>query len=85
MYIYIYIYRERERGIDIILIKLSRLENPANTHMWHTEHWIAVSILLGLINSACIISTTQGDRVLGKVKTYFQDIYDHAVVHSYHD
>ena len=38
------------RGIDIILIKLS--ENRANTHMQHTEHWTAVSTLLGLISSA---------------------------------
>ena len=28
------------------------LENPANTHMRHTEHWTAVSTLLCLINSA---------------------------------
>ena len=26
-----------------------------------------------------------GGRVLCKVKTHFQDTYDHAVAHSYHD
>ena len=50
LYIYIYIYIIR--GIDIILIKLPWLENPANTHVRHTEHWTAVSTLLGLISSA---------------------------------
>ena len=41
--LYIYIY---------ILIKLPWLEYSANTYMRHTEHWIAVSTLLGLISSA---------------------------------
>ena len=40
--IYIYIY----------ISELSWQENPANTYMWHTEHWTAVSILLDLISSA---------------------------------
>ena len=39
-------------GIDIKLIKLPRLENSANTYMWHTERWTAVLTLLGLISSA---------------------------------
>ena len=52
IYIYIYIIIFISRGIDIILIKLPWLENSANTYMRHTEHWIAVSSLLGLISSA---------------------------------
>ena len=40
---YIYIYK---------IFELSWLENPANAYMWHTEHWTAVSTLLGLISSA---------------------------------
>ena len=44
---YIYI----SRRIDIVLIKLPRLENSANTYMWHTEQWTAVSTFLGLISS----------------------------------
>ena len=43
LYIYIYIY---------ILIELPWLENLADTYMWHTEHWTAVSTLLGLISNA---------------------------------
>ena len=30
-------------------------------------------------------SGPRGGRVLCKVKTYFQDTYDHAVAHSYRD
>ena len=41
-HIYIYIY----------ILELPWQENPANTYMWHTEHWTAVSTLLGLISSA---------------------------------
>ena len=37
-------------GIDII-IELPWQKNPANTYMWRTEHWTAVSTLLGLISS----------------------------------
>ena len=51
-HIYIYIYIICNRGIDIILIKLPWPENPANIYMRHTEHWTAVSSLLGLICSA---------------------------------
>ena len=36
----------------LYLIKLPRPENPGNIHMWHMEHWTAVSTLLGLISSA---------------------------------
>ena len=36
----------------IYIYELSLLENPANTYMRYTEHWTAVSTLLGLINSA---------------------------------
>ena len=35
-----------------MLIELPWLENPASTSMRHTEHWQAVSTLLGLISSA---------------------------------
>ena len=35
-----------------ILVKLPWPENPANTYMWHTGHWTALSNLLGLISSA---------------------------------
>ena len=45
VYIYIYIYL-------YIFIELPWLENLANTYMRHTEHWTAVSTLLGLISSA---------------------------------
>ena len=34
-----------------IILELSWLENPANTYMRHTKHWIAVSTLVGLISS----------------------------------
>ena len=44
IYIYIYIY--------IYILELSWLENLANTYMQNTEHWTAVSTLLGLISSA---------------------------------
>ena len=40
------------RGINIILIKLPWGENSVNTYMRYTEHWIAVSTILGLISSA---------------------------------
>ena len=36
-------------GINVIF-ELSWLENPANTYKSHTEHWIAVSTLFGLIS-----------------------------------
>ena len=48
---FVYIYK-KIRGIDAILIKLPWPENQTNTHMRHTEHWTAVSTLLGLISSA---------------------------------
>ena len=35
-----------------MLIELPWLENPESTFIWHTEHGIAVSTLLGLISSA---------------------------------
>ena len=36
----------------IVIFELSWLENSANTYMRHTEHWTAVSTLLGFISSA---------------------------------
>ena len=47
------LYLYLNRRIDVIF-ELSRLENLANTYMRHTEHWTAVSTLLGLISSAYI-------------------------------
>ena len=46
-----YTYIFLNGGIDII-IELPWQENPANTYTRHTEHWTAVSTLLGLISSA---------------------------------
>ena len=34
------------------MLELPWPENSANTYMRHTEHWTAVSTLLGLISSA---------------------------------
>ena len=52
IYIYIYIYHRYYKHIIFKYIKLPWPENPANTHMRHTEHWTGVSTLLGLISSA---------------------------------
>ena len=35
-----------------LVIHLYSQKNLAHTYMWHTQHWTAVSILLGLISSA---------------------------------
>ena len=42
----------KTRSRTKLWIELPWPENPANTYAWHTEHWIAVSTLLGLISSA---------------------------------
>ena len=38
-------------GIDVFSKKLPWQENLARTYTLHTEHWTAVSTLLGLISS----------------------------------
>ena len=91
--IYIYIIFILNVGINDIS-KLSWLENPANTYVQHTEHWTAVSTLLGLISSAQrnlqVRINYRGHvapevAVSSVVNRYLQDTLGQVVAHCHHN
>ena len=46
------IWKMANKNWGIYILELPWQENPAKTYMRHTEHWTAVSTLLGVISSA---------------------------------